>query len=68
MFAYDSLLDRMRELQAEHALAALEGIGDDSPYMHDLRVELEGTRSAYVGAAVTSIATLRGELSGRLYG
>ena len=35
-----------------------------SAYMADLDGEIEATASAYVGAAVTEIATLRAELSG----
>jgi hypothetical protein len=52
------------ELQAERALASIEGLAVDSPYMADLDGEVEATTSAYVGAAVTEIATLRAELSG----
>ena len=36
--------------------------------MDDLEVEISGCRDAYVGAAVTEIAVLRGLLSGRLSG
>ena len=36
--------------------------------MADLDEEITATRNAYVGAAVTDIATLRGQLSGRLFG
>jgi hypothetical protein len=34
----------------------------------ELDAEFEITREAYVAAAVTEIATLRGELSGRQWG
>jgi hypothetical protein len=52
------------ELQAERALASIEGLAANSAYMADLDGEIEATTSAYVGAAVTEIATLRAELSG----
>ena len=52
------------ELQAERRLAAVEGLTLDSAYVADLDGEIEATASAYVGAAVTEIATLRAELSG----
>ena len=52
------------ELQAERALASIEGLAVNSAYMADLGGEIEATTSAYVGAAVTEIATLRAELSG----
>jgi hypothetical protein len=52
------------ELQAERALASIEGLALDSAYMADLDGEIEATASAYVGAAVTEMATLRAEFSG----
>jgi hypothetical protein len=52
------------ELQAERALASIEGLAANSAYMADLDGEIEATTRAYVGAAVTEIATLRAELSG----
>ena len=51
------------ELQAERTLASIEGPAADSAYMADLDGEIEATTSAYVGAAVTEIATLRAEPS-----
>jgi hypothetical protein len=48
------------ELQAERALASIDGFAVDSAYMG----EIEATARAYVGAAVTEIATFRAELSG----
>jgi hypothetical protein len=50
------------ELQAERTIASLEGLAVDSTYLADLDGEIEATTSAYVGAAVTEIATLRAEL------
>jgi hypothetical protein len=52
------------ELQAERALASIEGLAANPAYMADLDWEIEATTSAYVGAAVTEIATFRAELSG----
>ncbi len=52
------------ELRAERTLASIEGLAVGSAYMADLDGEIEATASAYVGAAVTEIATLRAELSG----
>jgi hypothetical protein len=54
---------RLKELQVESALALIEGLASDSAYMADLREEIAAERHAYVGAAVTEIATLRAELS-----
>jgi len=58
----------LTELEAERALAVSVGLGGVSPYMADLRREIEAWREAYVGAAVTEIATLRAELSGAQVG
>jgi hypothetical protein len=52
------------ELQAERALASIEGLAVSSAYMADLDGEIDATARAYVGAAVTEIATFRGELPG----
>ena len=52
------------ELQTGRALATIEGIAVNSVYVADLDGEIEATARAYVGAAVTEIATLRVELSG----
>jgi hypothetical protein len=54
----------LQQLQAERALALIEGLGHSPAYMADLDDEIAQTRHAYVGAAVTEIATLRAELSG----
>jgi hypothetical protein len=54
----------LTELKAERALASLSGLADDDAYLADLEDEIAATRHAYVGAAVTEIATLRAELSG----
>jgi hypothetical protein len=56
--------DHLQQLQAERALALIEGLEDNAAYMADLEDELAAARSAYVGAAVTEIASLRAGLSG----
>ena len=53
----------LHELQAERALAHLEGLASNSVYMADLDQEIATTRNAFVGAAITEIATLRAQLS-----
>ena len=58
----------LQELEAERALALMEGLGTSEAYMADLHGEIEATRHAYVAAAVTEIAVLRAELSGPLVG
>jgi hypothetical protein len=58
------LHNQIRELESERMLASLEGLNTDAAYMTDLTDEIGFTRNAYVGVAVTEIATLRAELSG----
>ncbi len=54
----------LRQLHAERALAALEPLKTPAIYAADLDEEITATRHAYVGTAVTEIATLRAELFG----
>jgi hypothetical protein len=56
--------NHLQELEAERALASLEGVASNATYMADLEGEIAATRNAYVGAAVTELATFRAELSG----
>jgi hypothetical protein len=63
MFAAE-IHTHLKELQAERALASIEGLASDSAYMADLDQDIAQARDAYVGAAVTEIATLRAQLSG----
>lgn len=58
----------LQSLVAERAAAAHEGLLGNATYSRDLDAEIDFTRVAYIGAAVTEIATLRGELSGRPQG
>ena len=55
-------------LREERALALEAGLGADLAYMDDLEDEIAATHAAWIGAAVTEIATLRGQLSGPQYG
>ena len=55
---------RLDELEAEAAAAAAWGADAIPAYADDLRRELEHYRAAYVGAAVTEIATFRAQLAG----
>jgi hypothetical protein len=55
---------RLKELQVERLLAASEGLAANALYMADLEDEIAEVGTAYVGAAVTEIATLRAALSG----
>jgi hypothetical protein len=53
----------LMQLQAERALASLEGLDGNTAYVSDLDDDLAAAHHAYIGAAVTEIATLRAELS-----
>ena len=58
---------RLKELQAERMLASSAGLAADTAYMAyitDIDDEIAEVSDAYVGAAVTEIATLRAELFG----
>jgi hypothetical protein len=57
------LHDHLQTLHAERAAAALHGVDNDL-YLTDLRAEIEATRHALVGTAVTEIASFRAQLSG----
>jgi hypothetical protein len=56
------------ELLAERSTALATGLARNVIYMDDLQADLEAAREAYVGLAVTEIATLHGELFGRQVG
>jgi hypothetical protein len=62
------LRERIALLEAERALAGLNGLLEDAAYMADLNADIAAAAATYVGIAVTEIAGLRGELSGRLQG
>lgn len=56
--------NQLLELRAERALAEETGVANIRSYMDDLERDIARSRAAYVGAAVTEIATLRAQLSG----
>jgi hypothetical protein len=60
---------RHLDLLHEERLLAIEiGLASDGAYMADLDEEIAACKAAYVGAAVTEIASIRAELSGALVG
>jgi hypothetical protein len=63
-----TLLRHLRLLEQERAQAILTGLADNALYMDDLAHEFESVRVAYVGAAVTEIASLRAVLDGPMGG
>lgn len=63
-----ALREHLARLEQERAAASLTSLARDPRYMADLLHELAAVRSAYVGAAVTEIASLRGALGTPLHG
>ena len=59
---------RLSELRAERVFVASYGMTANATYMADLDGEIEEVTAAYTGAAVTEMATLRGELFGMQVG
>lgn len=59
---------RLNQLYAERLLASNEGLAANTAYMADLEDEIAEVGDAYVEAAVTEIAALRGELFGTQVG
>ncbi len=55
---------QLHRLRAERTLTAMEPLDRAALHLADLDEEIEATRRAYVGTAVTEIATLRAELFG----
>jgi hypothetical protein len=51
-------------LVAERLDAIDAGLGDNAAYMSEIEHDLNAARGAYVGLAVTEIATLRSQLWG----
>lgn len=58
------LHNQLLELQAERSLAQETGVARIASYMADLERDIERSCAAFVGAAVTEIATFRAQLSG----
>jgi hypothetical protein len=59
---------RLQLLLAERREALAAGLGSNRVFMDDLGADIDASRAAYVGLAVTEIATLRGQLGGRNMG
>jgi hypothetical protein len=57
-------LTKLRRLEAERLDAVEAGLGENALYMADLENDIEASRAAYIGIAVTEIATLRAQLGG----
>jgi hypothetical protein len=60
--------EALRLLYVERALARTTGLHLQREYMAELERDILTHRHAYTGAALTEIATLRGQLSGKLVG
>ena len=58
----------LSDLEVERALAGTTALAGVEAYMVDLEEEIAAWRSVYIGAAVTEIASLRGELFARQTG
>jgi hypothetical protein len=54
---------RLLVLEAERLEAVAAGLGSNSLFMADLEHDIAVSRDAFIGRAVTEIATLRAELS-----
>jgi hypothetical protein len=59
---------RLQDLSLERIAAADAGLTGNAAYMADLDADIETAREAYVGLAVTEIASLRAEISGKTRG
>ena len=64
MTAAMDALTKLRRLEAERLDAVEAGLGGNALYMTDLENDIEASRAAYVGLALTEIATLRAQLGG----
>jgi hypothetical protein len=60
--------NQLQRLQAERLDAVEAGLGGNALYMDDLQNDIAASRALYVGLAVTEIAVLRRQLSGRQVG
>jgi hypothetical protein len=57
--------DELAYLTSLYTDRALALAMDDAELAEDLDIDIAASRSAFVGLAVTEIATLRGEIGGR---
>ena len=60
-----SAADELAYLTSLYTDRALAVAMEDAELAEDLDIDIAASRSAFVGLAVTEIATLRGELGGR---
>ena len=67
-FSAAQLQGHLRQLYAERSLAQVSGLTSDPGYMADLLDDITAYEEAFVGVAITEIATLRAELGGVLQG
>ena len=67
-FTASQLQGHLRRLYAERSLAEVSGLTSDPGYMADLIDDITAYEEAFVGVAITEIATLRAELGGVLQG
>ena len=61
-------LRHLEHLRAQLAIVGPSRLLEDAGYVSDLREDIAASETVFVGLAVTEIASLRGELSGRLQG
>jgi hypothetical protein len=59
---------QLKELHAERQLAEETGVAGIASYMADLERDIARSHAAFVGAAVTEIASFRAQLSARNFG
>jgi hypothetical protein len=62
------LRQHLQTLNVERSAATLAGLDRNETYRRDLEEEIEAARHAYIGAAVTEIATFRAQLDAPLVG
>jgi hypothetical protein len=66
--ALEHARSHLAELREELAAAVAAGLADNPAYKADLREEMAVAEVAYVAAAVTEIASFRGQLSSPQFG
>lgn len=59
---------KLNLLLEERSTALRTPLGGNRVYMDSLEADIEASRAAFVGAAVTELAVLRAEVFGRHYG
>ena len=59
---------QLQRLQVERVEAVEVGLGENAAYMVSLETEIASSREAYIGLAITEMATLRAQLSGAQLG